>query len=463
MDTRERIQGFLREDMRTVSSETKSAMPAFGADKLSDAELDDLLAYLESAPGYKRDAVRRSLRSLYVSTNVCANRGRGARGIGIDGDGGGSDGPAATGHCAGAPSTASRATDRDWLMFGGSYTNQRHSPLTQITPENVSRLAAAVGVSDRHCGQVRDDAAAASTTSCMSPVRTERRDGPSTRGPAARSGATNASCRRRRSHRRAAALVNTRLRRCSAIASSWTTLDAHLLALNMKTGAVVWDAIMADYKIGYSGTRAPLVVKDKVIVGVAGGEYGIRGFIDAYDTQTGERAWRWYTIPGPGEPGNDTWQGRTSSPGSTRRRQCRGCTGAYDPELNLLSSESAILGPTTTASSREGRQPLHRDSPRGARCGHGQAAVALPVHTARYFTIGTRSKLPILADLTIGGQLRKVVHAGESKRILLHARSEDRKAHRRTTVRGDDVGEGGWRRRTPCDAARLMCLTRKAH
>ncbi len=71
-----------------------------------------------------------------------------------------------------------------------------------------------------------------------------------------------------------------------------TTLDAHLLALDMKTGAIVWDATLEDYKNGYASTLAPLVVKDKVIVGVAGGEYGIRGFIDAYDAQTGKRAWR---------------------------------------------------------------------------------------------------------------------------------------------------------------------------
>ena len=79
-----------------------------------------------------------------------------------------------------------------------------------------------------------------------------------------------------------------------------TTLDAHLLALDMKTGAIVWDATLEDYKIGYASTIAPIVVKDKVIVGVAGGEYGIRGFIDAYDAQSGKRAWRFYTIPGPG-------------------------------------------------------------------------------------------------------------------------------------------------------------------
>ena len=125
-----------------------------------------------------------------------------------------------------------------------------------------------------------------------------------------------------------------------------TTLDAHLLALDMKTGAVVWDATLEDYKNGYASTIAPLVVKDKVIVGVAGGEYGIRGFIDAYDAQTGKRAWRFYTIPGPGEPGNNTWAGDSWKSGGTGVW----VTGAYDPGAEPASSTApAIRAPTTTA------------------------------------------------------------------------------------------------------------------
>lgn len=89
------------------------------------------------------------------------------------------------------------------------------------------------------------------------------------------------------------------------------TLDAHLVALDAKTGSVLWDVEAADIRKGYSFTVAPLIVKDKVVVGIAGAEYGIRGFIDAYDAKTGRRAWRFHTIPGPGEPGNDTWEGNS--------------------------------------------------------------------------------------------------------------------------------------------------------
>src|SRR5207244_2620091 len=83
-----------------------------------------------------------------------------------------------------------------------------------------------------------------------------------------------------------------------------------VIALDTKTGNVLWDISAVDYTKGYSFTLAPLVIKNLVLVGVSGGEYGIRGFIDAYDVNTGERKWRFYTIPAPGEPGNESWEGQ---------------------------------------------------------------------------------------------------------------------------------------------------------
>src|SRR5256714_9480007 len=97
------------------------------------------------------------------------------------------------------------------------------------------------------------------------------------------------------------------------------TLDAHILALDAKTGSVVWDATAVDYRNGYSITLAPLVIKNLVLIGVSGGGYGICGFIDAYDAATGERQWRFYTMPGPCEAGEETgggesWQQRGGAP-----------------------------------------------------------------------------------------------------------------------------------------------------
>src|SRR6202795_826160 len=84
-------------------------------------------------------------------------------------------------------------------------------------------------------------------------------------------------------------------------------LDAMLVALDAKTGKVAWEAKVADWKQGYYMTMAPLVVKGKVLVGVSGGEFGVRGFVQAFDAKTGQSAWKTYTIPAPGEPGSDTW------------------------------------------------------------------------------------------------------------------------------------------------------------
>jgi alcohol dehydrogenase (cytochrome c) len=128
------------------------------------------------------------------------------------------------------------------------------------------------------------------------------------------------------------------------------TLDCYLVALDIKTGQQRWATKVEDYKPGYSMTLAPLAIKGKVVVGVSGGEAGIRGFIDAYDANTGSRAWRFFTIPAPGEPGNDTWAGDSwkTGAGSTW------VTGAFDPELNLLYWGIGNPGPDWNGDSRKG-------------------------------------------------------------------------------------------------------------
>ncbi len=110
------------------------------------------------------------------------------------------------------------------------------------------------------------------------------------------------------------------------------TLDAYAIALDRKTGRLLWESELIDYSLGYSGTLAPLVVKDMVMVGTAGGEYGIRGFIDAFDVESGERRWRFYTVPGPGEFGNETWAGDSWKTGGASIW----ITPTYDPEFNLV-------------------------------------------------------------------------------------------------------------------------------
>jgi alcohol dehydrogenase (cytochrome c) len=110
------------------------------------------------------------------------------------------------------------------------------------------------------------------------------------------------------------------------------TDHAHLIALDRRTGAKLWDSVMGDLKEGYSATAAPLVAGDLVIAGVAGGEEGVRGFVDAYRIETGERAWRFYTIPKRGEKGSETWIGSALEHGCG----ATWLTGAYDKELDLV-------------------------------------------------------------------------------------------------------------------------------
>ena len=128
------------------------------------------------------------------------------------------------------------------------------------------------------------------------------------------------------------------------------TLDAHVIALDAKTGNVVWDVVAADYRTGHSFTVAPLAVKGLVVIGISGGEYGVRGFIDAYDAATGERKWRFYTVPGPGEPGHESWEGDSWKVGGAPAWN----TGTYDPVTNQIFWPTGNPAPSNRGEGRAG-------------------------------------------------------------------------------------------------------------
>ena len=119
------------------------------------------------------------------------------------------------------------------------------------------------------------------------------------------------------------------------------TLDARVVALDAATGDVVWDVPIADNRRGYYMTLAPLTARGKVMVGVSGGELGIRGFVVALDTETGEEVWRTHTVPAPGEPGGDSWSGASWQTGGA----AVWITGHYDPELGLTYWGTGNPGP----------------------------------------------------------------------------------------------------------------------
>jgi alcohol dehydrogenase (cytochrome c) len=181
------------------------------------------------------------------------------------------------------------------------------------------------------------------------------------------------------------------------------TLDAKLIALDARAGRVVWKRDLADPSLNYTATGAPLAIKDKVIVGIAGGEGGIRGFLDAYDARTGERAWRFWTIPAPGEPGAETWEGESwrYGGGSTW------LTGSYDPELNLLYWGTGNPGPDYNGDVRPGDNLyscslLALDPDTGKLKWHFQ----LTPHDTRDWDA---TQVPVLLDAAVGGRLRKLV------------------------------------------------------
>jgi alcohol dehydrogenase (cytochrome c) len=124
-----------------------------------------------------------------------------------------------------------------------------------------------------------------------------------------------------------------------------TTLDANVIALDAQTGKELWRKNAIDFKTGYSMTVAPLVADGVLITGISGAEFGTRDFIDGWDPKTGEHLWRTYTVPGPGEPGNDTWQGDTWKLGGGSTW----ITGSFDPDLHTVYWGIGNPGPFNAA------------------------------------------------------------------------------------------------------------------
>ena len=181
------------------------------------------------------------------------------------------------------------------------------------------------------------------------------------------------------------------------------TVDARLIAVDAKSGLQKWNVQVADPKARYSITMSPTIVKDKVIIGTGGGDAPIRGYISAFDAHTGKEVWRFYTIPGPGEPGNDTWSGDSWKIGGVGVWNA----GAYDPETNLVFFGTGNPQPDWDGSTRRGDN-LYSDS-----------VVALDADTGKIrwhyqFTPHDEldydaTQVPVLADIQFQGKPRKVM------------------------------------------------------
>jgi len=294
MDTGEQIHLLAKKDLAEIRYEDNSLMPADSGQRLSSVELDNLLAYLKTLR--VRDLNR--VASAPLSGGLDYERIRNA--------------------------------DREphnWLTYWGDYQGRHFSALKQVTPANVGSLQA------RWAFQVPGEGVLEATPLVVDGMMYTT--GPSGQVFAldARSGRQIWKYQRRVKGNKPYVTMN--VNRGVAMLGGrlfFTTVDAYLVALDAKTGLPLWETEMADVSLGYGATLAPLALKDRIIAGISGAEFGIRGFIDAYDPASGKRLWRFYTIPGPGEFGAETWAGESWKRGGGSTW----LTGSYDPDLDLL-------------------------------------------------------------------------------------------------------------------------------
>jgi alcohol dehydrogenase (cytochrome c) len=287
---------------------------------------------------------------------------------------------------------------QNWLTYGGTYASQRYSTLTQITPNNVSRLETKWVLQNQVFGAWESNPLVVDGIMYL----TERpNDVMAVDAKTGRmfwlyqwtpSADARVCCG---SQNRGVAILGDTL--------YMGTVDAQLIAIDGKNGKPLWKTAVADMKQGYSITHAPLVVKDKVIVGVGGGEFGIRGFIAAYDAKTGKETWRFAAIPGPGEPGHDSWDedGWKNGGGSVW------VTGSYDPELNLTYWGIGNPGPDWNPSQRPGDN-LYTDSVVALDADTGQLKwhFQFTPHDGYDFD---SVQVPVLADINWQGRPTKVM------------------------------------------------------
>ena len=287
---------------------------------------------------------------------------------------------------------------QNWLTYSGRYSGWRYSTLDQINSGNAARLAMQWTFQVGDLGQFettplvidgvlygtgQNDRAFAIDARTGRAIWRYQRNLPDKLQPCC--GMVN----------RGMAILANRL--------FMATLDAHVIALDTKTGNLLWDVIAADYHKANTFTVAPLVVKNEVIVGISGGEYGVRGFIDAYDAATGKRLWRFNTVPDVGESGHETWKGDSWKVGGAPAWM----TGTYDPELNL------IYWPTGNPS------PSNYGGERGGDNLYSNSMLALDADTGKlkwYFQFTPHdlydydaTQIPVLIDANWEGRPRKLL------------------------------------------------------
>ena len=286
----------------------------------------------------------------------------------------------------------------NWLSYNGDYTGRRFSALQEITLDNVRQLRAQWVFHAPNSARLEVTPVVADgimfVTAANDAYALDAETGrtlwhysrPITEGLI-----DDAS----QHHNRGVGVLGSRI--------YMETDNAHLLCLDARSGHLVWDVAYTDGNPNYGATSAPLVVKDKVIVGTSGGDDGVRGFVAAYNAETGQEAWRFWTIPGPGEFGSSSWPGESYKLGG-------GTTwmpGTFDPELNTIFWGTSNPSPDFDGGPRPG-DDLYTD-----------CLLALDADTGKlkwYFQFTPHDlfdydsvETPMLVDATFRGQPRKLV------------------------------------------------------
>ena len=288
LDTRGEIHRLLKADLREITLAKESLMPQDYKQRLSAGETDDLLAFLG------RQSIRQS--------------------------------PAMIGTIPGGTAGASYDLIRggagtNWLTYAGDYAGRRHSELKQINTSNVKTLISSWvyhvdGATHLEATPLVYDGIMYVTNNNEVHALDARTGRPIWR--------YRDELAKRSDVNRGVAMLGDSI--------FFVTSDAHLVALNRKTGGALWDREYADTTRGAFATLAPMVVKDRVIVGVSGGDTGVRGFLAAFSATTGEELWRFWTVPAKGEPNAVTW----GELGPEWGGAATWLNGTYDPELNTL-------------------------------------------------------------------------------------------------------------------------------
>lgn len=286
----------------------------------------------------------------------------------------------------------------NWISYNGDYSGRRFSSLTQITPANVEDLRA------QWVFHVRDADALEVTpvvvdgimfvTSANDAFALDARTGRSIWHYSRRvtEGLIDDASQH---HNRGVALWHSRV--------LLETDNAHLLCLDARSGHLIWDVPYAEGNKNYGATSAPLVVKDKVIVGTSGGDDGVRGFLAAYDAQTGKQAWRFWTIPAPGQFGSSSWPGQSYLRGG-------GTTwmpGTFDPELNLLYWGTSNPAPDFDGGPRPG-DDLYTDCVLALNPDTGELKWYFQFTPHDLFDYDA-TETPVLLDVSYDGQPRKLL------------------------------------------------------